>query len=59
MQYFYEEQLHRMECLSQESVSFFDVMGQLHDMLNPEVRRGGERGVACVGGGVLGSRSWH
>ena len=26
-----------MECLSQETVSFSDVMGQLHDMLNPEV----------------------
>ncbi|KAK2080070.1 hypothetical protein QBZ16_002466 [Prototheca wickerhamii] len=34
--YFYEEQVHRMECLSQETVSFSDVMGQLHDMLNPE-----------------------
>eukprot|EP00887_Chlorella_sp_A99_P001590 scaffold8.g1590.t1 len=34
--YFYEEQLHRMECLSQESVSFDDVMSQLRDMLEPE-----------------------
>ncbi|KDD74550.1 hypothetical protein H632_c1234p1, partial [Helicosporidium sp. ATCC 50920] len=34
--YFYEEQLHRMECLSQESVAFTDVMSQMHDMLNPD-----------------------
>ena len=38
MQYFYEEQLHRMECLSQEPVAFADVLCQLHDMLSPEVR---------------------
>jgi len=37
MQYFYEEQLHRMECLSQEPVAFADVLCQLHDMLSPEV----------------------
>ena len=36
MQYFYEEQLHRMECLSQEPVAFSDVLCQLHDMLSPE-----------------------
>ena len=40
MQYFYEEQLHRMECLSQEPVAFADVLCQLHDMLSPEVKRG-------------------
>lgn len=34
--WFYEEQLGRMECLSQETVSFDDVMAQLQDMLNPE-----------------------
>ncbi|KAL4422182.1 hypothetical protein ABPG77_006423 [Micractinium sp. CCAP 211/92] len=33
--YFYEEQLHRMECLSQESVSFDDIMAQMQDMINP------------------------
>lgn len=38
MQYFYEEQLHRMECLSQEPVAFADVLCQLHDMLSPEVK---------------------
>ncbi|PRW20415.1 serine threonine phosphatase 2A regulatory subunit B beta-like isoform B [Chlorella sorokiniana] len=34
--YFYEEQLHRMECLSQESVSFEDIMSQMQDMINPQ-----------------------
>ena len=35
MQYFYEEQLHRMECLSQEPVLFEDVLCQIHDMVQP------------------------
>ncbi|KAK9833451.1 hypothetical protein WJX81_006419 [Elliptochloris bilobata] len=35
MLYFYEEQLHRMECLSQEPVLFEDVLCQMHDMLAP------------------------
>lgn len=35
-QYFYEEQLHRMECLSQEPVLFEDVLCQMHDMVQPE-----------------------
>ena len=34
-QYFYEEQLHRMECLSQEPVLFEDVLCQMHDMIQP------------------------
>jgi hypothetical protein len=34
-QYFYEEQLHRMECLSQEPVLFEDVLCQMHDMVQP------------------------
>ncbi|KAL4853724.1 putative serine/threonine protein phosphatase 2A regulatory subunit B''gamma [Chlorella vulgaris] len=34
--YFYEEQLHRMECLSQESVSFDDIMAQMQDMVGPQ-----------------------
>jgi hypothetical protein len=37
VQYFYEEQLHRMECLSQEPVLFEDVLCQMHDMIQPEV----------------------
>lgn len=37
LQYFYEEQLHRMECLSQEPVLFEDVLCQIHDMIQPEV----------------------
>eukprot|EP00239_Pterosperma_sp_CCMP1384_P003288 CAMPEP_0197843816 /NCGR_PEP_ID=MMETSP1438-20131217/757_1 /TAXON_ID=1461541 /ORGANISM="Pterosperma sp., Strain CCMP1384" /LENGTH=523 /DNA_ID=CAMNT_0043454213 /DNA_START=464 /DNA_END=2035 /DNA_ORIENTATION=+ len=36
MRYFYEEQLHRMECLSQEPVMFEDVLCQLSDMVKPE-----------------------
>jgi serine/threonine-protein phosphatase 2A regulatory subunit B'' len=36
LQYFYEEQLHRMECLSQEPVLFEDVLCQMHDMVQPE-----------------------
>jgi len=35
LMFFYEEQLHRMECLSQECVSFADVMAQMQDMLEP------------------------
>ena len=34
--WFYEEQLSRMECLSQETVTFEDVMSQMVDMMNPE-----------------------
>jgi len=33
--WFYEEQLSRMECLSQETVAFDDVMAQMHDMVQP------------------------
>lgn len=36
MWYFYEEQLKRLEGLSQEPVLFEDVVCQLHDMLAPE-----------------------
>ena len=32
-----------MECLSQESVGFEDVMAQMQDMLNPAVRAGEAR----------------
>ena len=35
LQYFYEEQLHRMECLAQEPVMFEDVLCQMHDMIQP------------------------
>ena len=35
VQYFYDEQLHRMECLSQEPVLFEDVLCQMTDMINP------------------------
>jgi serine/threonine-protein phosphatase 2A regulatory subunit B'' len=33
--WFYEEQLGRMECLSQETVAFEDVLVQMQDMLGP------------------------
>ncbi|XVF81015.1 hypothetical protein PTKIN_Ptkin15bG0122400 [Pterospermum kingtungense] len=36
MQFFYEEQLHRMECLTQESVLFEDILCQIIDMIAPE-----------------------
>lgn len=44
MQYFYEEQLHRMECMAQEPVLFEDIVCQMADMINPEVRRRAETG---------------
>lgn len=36
MQYFYEEQLHRMECMAQEPVLFEDILCQMIDMVGPE-----------------------
>ncbi|KAL7109071.1 hypothetical protein ACP275_06G152500 [Erythranthe tilingii] len=36
MQFFYEEQLHRMECMAQEPVLFEDILCQLVDMIHPE-----------------------
>ncbi|CAN1292291.1 Serine/threonine protein phosphatase 2A regulatory subunit B''alpha [Linum perenne] len=36
MQYFYEEQLHRMGCMSQETVPFEDILCQIVDMISPE-----------------------
>lgn len=37
LQYFYEEQLHRMECMAQEPVLFEDILCQIIDMISPEV----------------------
>jgi len=37
MQFFYEEQLHRMECMAQEPVLFEDILCQIVDMIGPEV----------------------
>jgi len=37
MLHFYQEQLHRMECLSQEIVSFPDVLTQLTDLADPRM----------------------
>ena len=37
MQFFYEEQLHRMECMAQEPVLFEDILCQMVDMIAPEV----------------------
>ncbi|MBA0548876.1 hypothetical protein Golob_019943, partial [Gossypium lobatum] len=36
MQFFYEEQLHRMECMAQEPVLFEDILCQIIDMITPE-----------------------
>ncbi|GAA0152013.1 protein phosphatase [Lithospermum erythrorhizon] len=36
MQFFYEEQLHRMECMAQEPVLFEDILCQIVDMIHPE-----------------------
>ncbi|XP_075081693.1 putative serine/threonine protein phosphatase 2A regulatory subunit B''delta isoform X1 [Nicotiana tabacum] len=36
MQFFYEEQLHRMECMGQEPVLFEDILCQMVDMISPE-----------------------
>ncbi|CBI37142.3 unnamed protein product, partial [Vitis vinifera] len=36
MQFFYEEQLHRMECMAQEPVLFEDILCQIVDMIAPE-----------------------
>ena len=37
MHYFFEEQLHRMECMAQEPVLFEDILCQIFDMIGPEV----------------------
>uniref|UniRef100_A0A7N0UUN8 EF-hand domain-containing protein n=1 Tax=Kalanchoe fedtschenkoi TaxID=63787 RepID=A0A7N0UUN8_KALFE len=36
MRFFYEEQLHRMECMAQEPVLFEDILCQIIDMIGPE-----------------------
>ena len=36
LQFFYEEQLHRMECLAHEPVLFEDILCQMHDMIQPK-----------------------
>ncbi|XP_048337449.2 serine/threonine protein phosphatase 2A regulatory subunit B''alpha [Ziziphus jujuba] len=36
LQFFYEEQLHRMECLAQEPVLFEDILCQIIDMVAPK-----------------------
>jgi len=35
MEYFYKEQLHRMDCLAQEVVQFEDILCQMTDMVKP------------------------
>jgi len=37
LQFFYEEQLHRMECMAQEPVLFEDILCQIIDMIRSEV----------------------
>ncbi|KAF8394257.1 hypothetical protein HHK36_020464 [Tetracentron sinense] len=36
MQFFFEEQLHRMECMTQEPVLFEDILCQMVDMIGPK-----------------------
>ncbi|KAG8070116.1 hypothetical protein GUJ93_ZPchr0006g44876 [Zizania palustris] len=36
LQFFFEEQLHRMECMAQEPVLYEDILCQLIDMIGPE-----------------------
>ncbi|KAK7344042.1 hypothetical protein VNO77_13261 [Canavalia gladiata] len=36
LQFFYDEQLHRMECMAQEPVLFEDILCQIVDMIGPE-----------------------
>ncbi|XP_010482903.1 PREDICTED: probable serine/threonine protein phosphatase 2A regulatory subunit B''epsilon isoform X1 [Camelina sativa] len=36
MHFFFEEQLHRMECITQEPVPFNDILCQIIDMIGPE-----------------------
>uniref|UniRef100_A0A5B7CEV0 EF-hand domain-containing protein n=1 Tax=Davidia involucrata TaxID=16924 RepID=A0A5B7CEV0_DAVIN len=36
LQFFYEEQFHRMECMAQEPVLFEDILCQIVDMISPE-----------------------
>ncbi|KAM7258828.1 hypothetical protein ACFE04_014569 [Oxalis oulophora] len=36
LQFFYEEQLHRMECMAQEPVLFEDILCQIVDMIGPK-----------------------
>lgn len=43
LQFFYEEQLHRMECMAQEAVLFEDILCQLFDMVKPE-----DEGFICL-----------
>ncbi|XP_024359768.1 serine/threonine protein phosphatase 2A regulatory subunit B''alpha isoform X2 [Physcomitrium patens] len=38
MHYFYEEQLHRMECMAQEAILFEDIVCQMCDMIKPKER---------------------
>ncbi|XP_022138599.1 probable serine/threonine protein phosphatase 2A regulatory subunit B''delta [Momordica charantia] len=36
LKFFFEEQLHRMECMTQEPVLFEDILCQIFDMIGPE-----------------------
>jgi len=39
LDFFYEEQLHRMECIGQEPILFYDILCQLLDMVRPHFDR--------------------
>ena len=36
MKFFYEDQVHRLECVNQEAPAFRDIMCQMNDLLKPE-----------------------
>lgn len=48
MHYFYEEQLHRMECMAQEAILFEDIVCQMCDMIKPKVILHGFRLIVCI-----------
>lgn len=40
MEYFYEEQLHRLEYLNHEPILFVDLLCQMNDMIKPSGTEG-------------------
>ena len=40
MDYFYEEQVHRLEYLNHEPILFVDILCQMNDMIKPEPTEG-------------------
>ena len=40
MEYFYEEQVHRLEYLNHEPILFVDLLCQMNDLVKPKVTEG-------------------